>query len=520
MTAREAVALIKAGDTIAISGFVGQAHPERISVEIERAFLENNSPKDLTLVYGAGQGDGKDRAINHYAHPGMLKRVVGGHYNLAPKLWSLILENKCEAYNLPQGVIIHLLRSIAGGKPGHVTHVGLCTFVDPRVEGGKLNEITKEDIVEVVELGGKEQLFYKKMPLNVGIIRGTTADERGNITMEKESVFVEARALAQAVKNSGGIVIAQVERIAENGSLKAKEIKVPGIYVDAVVVSEPEYHWQNNARHYDPSTSGETKIPLHGLEALPLDERKIVARRAVFELIPDAIVNLGIGMPDGVAAVANEEGMGDMMTLTVESGPIGGVPTGGPDFGASVNPESIIGQDEQFDFYDGGGLDVAFLGLAQADEKGNINVSKFGTRIAGCGGFINISQNAKKVVFCGTFTAGGLEISVEDGKLNILQEGKSKKFISKVQQITFSGDYARQNNQPVLYVTERAVFEMTAEGIKLTEIAPGIDLKRDVLDQVDFEVKVSENLKLMDERIFKPELMNVREEIVAKNGKK
>jgi len=516
MSARDAVKLIKPGDTVAISGFVGMAHPEQISVEIEKSFLETGSPNNLTLFYSAGQGDGDERAMNHFAHEGLVKRVIGGHWNMAPKLGKLALENKCEAYNFPQGALLHLLRNIAGGKPGLITHVGLKTFVDPRVEGGKLNSVTKEDLVEVIQLAGKEWLFYKAMPINVGIIRGTTADEKGNITMEKEGVYTEAIVVAQAAKNSGGIVIAQVERLAANGTLDPRDVKVPGIYVDAIVVADPQYHWQNNTVYYDPAVSGEIKVSLGSIEPMPLDERKVVARRAAMELIPDAIVNLGIGMPDGVAAVANEEGMSDLMTLTVEAGPIGGVPTGGKDFGGSVNAEAIIEHHSQFDFYDGGGLDIAFLGLAQADERGNINVSKFGTRVAGCGGFINITQNAKKVVFCGTMTAGGLKVEVKDGKLNILQEGRSKKFLPQVEQITFSGDYAREKGQPVLYVTERAVLELRPEGMVLTEIAPGVDLQKDVLDQIDFKVKVADDLKLMDERIFRPEPMGIRAEIMNK----
>jgi propionate CoA-transferase len=518
MSVQDAVKLIKPGDTVAVSGFVGLAHPEEITKEIEKSFLETGSPNNLTLYYSAGQGDGKDKAMNHFAHEGLVKRVIGGHWNMAPKLGRLAIENKCEAYNFPQGVLLHLLRNIAGGKPGVFSHVGLKTFADPRVEGGKLNEVTKEDLVEVIQLAGKEWLFYKGMPINVGIIRGTTADEKGNLTMEKEGALTEALLVAQAARNTGGLVIAQVERIAANGSLNPKNVKVPGILVDAIVVADPENHWQNNSVRYDPAASGEIRVPLGSIEPMALDERKVVARRAAMELIPDAIVNLGIGMPDGVAMVANEEGMGEIMTLTVEAGPIGGVPTGGADFGASINAEAIIEHQSQFDFYDGGGLDIAYLGLAQADEKGNINVSKFGTRIAGCGGFVNITQNAKKVVFCGTLTAGGLKIEVADGKLNILQEGRNKKFLPQVQQITFSGDYAREIGQPVLYVTERAVFELRSDGMVLTEIAPGVDLQKDVLDQIEFPVRVAGELKQMDERIFRPEPMGIRAEIIAKNN--
>ena len=514
-SAAEAVKLIRDGDTVSVAGFVGLANPEEILGEIEKRFVETGSPKQLFLAYAAGQGDGKNKSLNHFGHEGLLRRIVGGHYNLAPKLGKLIIENKVEAYNFPQGVIMHLFRNIAAGKPGLCTHVGLKTFVDPRIEGGKLNEVTKEDLVEVVTLGGKEQLFYKSFPINVAIIRATTADEKGNLSMEKEGVLVESVNIAQAAKNSGGIVIAQVERVVKAGELNPQSVIVPGIYVDHIVIAKPENHWQNNATFYNPGVSGEYRIPMDAIEPMEMDERKIIARRAALELVDGAIVNLGIGMPDGVAAIANEEGIGDRITLTVEAGPVGGVPTGGSDFGAAYNPDCILPQPLQFDFYDGGGLDVTFLGLAQADEKGNINVSKFGTRIAGCGGFINISQNAKKVVFCGTLTAGGLEIEIENESLKIRTEGKSKKFIPAVQQITFSGEYAKQNKQPVLYITERAVFELKPEGVTLTEIAPGVDLQKDVLNQIDFPVIVSKTLKLMDARIFKPGRMGLEKDLVG-----
>ena len=518
-TATEAVKLIKDGDTVAVSGFIGLANSEEILGEIEKQFVETGRPRQLFLAYAAGQGDGKDKSVNHFGHEGLVRRIVGGHYNMAPKLGKLIIENKVEAYNFPQGVIMHLFRNIAAGKPGLCTHVGLKTFVDPRIEGGKLNEVTKEDLVEVVQLGGKEQLFYKAFPINVAIIRATTADEKGNLSMEKEGVLVETVNIAQAAKNSGGIVIAQVERIVQAGELNPQAVIVPGIYVDHIVVAKPENHWQNNATYYNPGVSGEYRIPMNNVAPMELDERKVIARRAALELVDGAIVNLGIGMPDGVAAVTNEEGIGERIILTVEAGPIGGVPTGGSDFGAAYNPDCILPQPLQFDFYDGGGLDVTFLGLAQADEHGNINVSKFGTRIAGCGGFINISQNAKKVVFCGTLTAGGLELAVENGSLKIIKEGKSKKFISSVQQITFSGDYAREIGQPVLYITERAVFELKPEGVTLTEIAPGVDLKKDVLNQIGFPVIVSNELKLMDDRIFKSGLMGLKNDLVRSEKK-
>lgn len=510
LNAEEAVKLIPDNATVATGGFVGIGVPEEVEIALEKQFLETGSPKNLTLVYAAGQGDGKDKGLNHLGYEGLIKKVIGGHWGLAPKLQKLALENKVEAYNLPQGVISHMFRDIAAGKPGTITHVGLKTFVDPRLEGGKINDITKEEIIKLIELEGKEYLFYKAFPIDVALLRGTYADEYGNISMEEEAVSLEALSLAAACKNSGGKVIVQVKKIVKAGFLDPKLIKIPGIYVDTIVVAEnEENHMQTYGNPYNSSYCGKTYVPVDSMNSIPLNERKIIARRAAMELIPNAIVNLGIGVPEVIAMVANEEGAGDQMVLTVESGPVGGVPGGGLNFGASTNPEAILDQPYQFDFYDGGGLDLAFLGLAQCDKKGNINVSKFGPKIAGCGGFINITQNAKKVVYCGSFTAGGLKVKADGGELIIENEGKVKKFLEDVEQITFSGDYAIENETPVLYITERAVFELSKEGLVLTEIAPGIDLQKDVLDLMNFKPIVSEQLKEMDSKIFREDLMDL-----------
>lgn len=509
VSAREAVKLIKDGDTVAFGGFVGAAHAEEVTAAIQASFLESAQPRDLTVVYAAGQGDGKERGLNHLGEEGLVKRIVGGHWGLVPRLQKLALENKLSAYNLPQGVISHLFRDIAAGKLGVLTHVGLKTFADPRLEGGKINDVSKKDIdlVRVVNIDGEERLLYKAFPVNVGIIRATYADTQGNCTMEHEGALAESLAIAQAAKNSGGKVIVQVKQVVEYGSLDSRKVKIPGIYVDAIVVASEENHRQTFGTYYNPAYSGEIRVPVDSLAPLPLSERKIIARRAAMELIPDAVVNLGIGMPEGVASIAAEEGLKGMV-LTTESGTIGGIPAGGGDFGVTTNPDCVLEQPAQFDFYDGGGLDVAFLGLAQMDVHGNINVSKFGPKIAGCGGFINITQNARKVIYCGTFTAGGLKVSVAEGKLKIDQEGKSKKLINEVEQVTFSGAYAQEKGQPVLYITERAVFKLTPEGVELTEIAPGVDLQKDILDQMDFK-PIMKDVKTMDGRIFRDALMGL-----------
>jgi propionate CoA-transferase len=502
---------------------VGIGFAEGIAIALEKRFVDTQaetgvgSPQQLTLVYAAGQGDGRDRGLNHLGHKGLVKRVVGGHWSLVPKLQAMALAGDIEAYNLPQGVISHLFRDIAAGKPGTLTPIGLGTFVDPRHGGGKVNAATTQDLVRLMEIDGEEMLFYKAFPIHVGIIRATTADPDGNLTMEREALTLEALAIAMAAHNSGGLVIAQVERLAERGSLNPRQVKIPGVLVDCVVVAEkPEHHMQTFVTPYSAAYAGEIRVPANTIAPMPMSERKLLARRAALELKQGAVVNLGIGMPEGVADVAAEEEVIELLTLTAEPGVIGGIPASGLNFGAAVNTQAVIDQPSQFDVYDGGGLDIAVLGLAQADAEGNLNVSKFGTKLAGAGGFINISQSAHAVVFVGTFTAGGLQVRIEDGRVHIDHEGSQRKFVRAVEHRTFSGERARKIGQRVLYVTERCVFRLAdAGGLELIEIAPGIDLQRHILSQMDFHPAISPELRLMDASLFAEAPMNLRRRMLT-----
>jgi propionate CoA-transferase len=515
VTAQEAVALIRDGDTVVAEGFAGQCFAEELTLALEARFLQSGAPRDLTLAFAVAQGNREGRGFDRLCYEGLLKRAIGGHWGMSGDLGKMAVDNKIEAYNLPQGVIAQLFRDTAAGKPGLLTRVGLGTFVDPRQGGGKINDKTTEDRVELITVGGSEYLFYKAFEnLDVAFLRGTTADPNGNITMEHEGLYLESLAVATAVHNAGGLVIVQVERLAERGALSAQDVKIPGVMVDCVVVAAPEHHTQTWGTTYSAALSGELRVPLSSMPPLPLSVRKVIARRAAMELRPNAVVNLGIGIPEGIASVAAEERLLDYLVLTAEPGVIGGMPTGGLDFGCAINGDAILDQPAQFDFYDGGGLDAAFLGMAQADACGNVNVSRFGPKLAGSGGFINISQNAKKVVFLGTFLAPS-RTTVADGKIVVGDGVAAPKFLENVEQRTFSGQYAATAGQPVLYVTERCVFQLVESGLELIEIAPGVDLEKDVLAHVGFKPIIDEEPKLMDARLFHDAPMGLKEDLLT-----
>ncbi len=509
ISAEAAAKLLQDNSRIAFGGFLGFGCAEEILKGIRKNYDETGHPRDLTLIKGVSIGDKGERGVNRLAAEGLLKCVICSHFGLEPEIAKMAAENKFFSYMLPLGTITDWLRAVASHQPGLMTSIGLGTFVDPRIEGAKGNELTKakgKDIVSLMEVNGKECLFYETAPVHACIIRGTYADEDGNISLEREAIHGDQLEMAAAAHNSGGIVIVQVEKIVKSGSLDPRNVKIHGFMVDYVVVAKPENHPQTfTSDVYLPELTGDAKIPLSNVEKMPLQLRKICGRRAALELKRNTLVNLGIGMPDAVAAVAAEEGISSEFTLSIESGVLGGVPLGGLALGGSINPEAIYKMPDILNLYDGGGLDMAVLGLAEMDEAGNLNVSKFHGKVMGPGGFINIAQNTPFVIFTGTFTAGKADIRVEDGKLHIEKDGSVLKFKKAVEQISFSGKMAVKNHQRVMVVTERAVFELTEEGLVLTEYAPGVDVEKDIIEKMEFRPLVSKNLKVMDRALFQEE---------------
>jgi acyl CoA:acetate/3-ketoacid CoA transferase len=520
LTPDEAARLVPSGATVTVSSSAAQLVPEKVLEGLGARFLETGEPKGLTMVFPVAVGDSFGTVgMDRLAHPGMLKRLIGGSYangpasKPAPKIYAMILNDEIEAYNFPLGVLMHLHRDIAAKKPGVITKIGLGTFVDPRDRGGRMNRVTPPDHVEVIQLKGEEWLLYASFPLDVALIRGTTADTSGNITTEHEGVCLAIQAQATAAHNCGGKVIAQVKRVVQAGTLDPQKIKVPGILVDAIVV-DPDQR-MNTGITYDPAISGEIRSAAFPVEPVALGPEKVIARRALLQIRPGEIVNLGFGISSLTPTMAFEEGVFDRLNFTVEQGAINGLPLTGFAFGASHNPEAIIDSPSQFDLIDGGGVDAGCLAFAEVDGSGNVNVSRLKAQphvLAGAGGFINIAMATRKLIYCGTLMAGGLDVRIEDGRVRIAQEGKFQKFVGRVQDVTFNGRQGAEQGQEVWYVTERGVFRLDREGLLLVEVAPGVDLDRDIRAKVGFPLRVAPECREMDARIFRPEPMGLAAE--------
>lgn len=518
ITAKEAANIIKDSSTVAIDAFISFCLADDILGEIENRFIREGHPKNLNVVNVAGiGGDGKDRGINHFAHKELINRLLCANLSLANKMYPLIMNGDIPCFMIPQGVLSHMMRAIASGKPGIITKVGMKTFVDPRNDGGSINDTAKSSDnkpVELISLKGEDFLFYPSFSIDVAIIKGTLADRKGNISLEREAMHLEQLEMATAARNSGGIVMVQVDEIVDSGDLHPQDVIVPATLVDYVILGAPG----NTGQHFiedlpSPvySWCGDEKIELEEIKALPLDPVKVICRRGAMEFTNNAFINLGIGVPMNVSNILNEEGHINNVSASIESGVMGGVPAPGIATGAAYNPDAILKQPDMFDFYDGGGIDYACLGAAEIDCHGNVNVSRFAGKVPGPGGFINITQGAKNVCFMGTFTAGKSDIRIENGKINIVEDGPHIKFKKDVAHITFSGDHSLDmGRQNILYITERAVFKLTAEGFTLIEIAPGADIQKDILDKMEFRPIISGELKVMDERLFKPEAMGIQ----------
>ena len=502
MTGEEAAGLIRNGAVVWLSGGGGGINdPDYLLGCIEARFLREGAPSGLVLYHSAGMGDKMGGGPDHFAHRGMVRRVIGSHWVWSVNMQKLAADEEIEAYVLPQGVMTQLVREAAARRPGLFTKIGLGTFVDPEIEGGRLNRRSADALSEKVCVDGETYIHYKSVRPDVAIFRASEADEAGNVSFVDEGLVTEALSQAQAVKNNGGIVLCQVKRLVERGQVRPYQVIVPGVLIDGIVV-DPGQRMSVKTEHSD-FMSGRAVGERTQCAPMPLDARKVMARRAAAELKEGDVVNLGFGVPAGVGNVLYECGKEEQVILSLEQGIIGGVPATGTDFGIAFNPQAILCETNQFDWYDGGGLDVAVLSFAEFDRQGNVNVSKFNGKINGVGGFINISQNARKLVFTGTFTASGLVERCGGGRLEILREGAYKKLREQVEQISFSGVYASQAGQEVVFVTERAVFRLENGKIVLIEIAPGVELKRDIFDQMEFVPEISPALKTMDEELFK-----------------
>ncbi len=524
ITAKEAVDRIKSGTTLCTIGMTLVSASESILKELENRFLERGCPNQLTYVHTCGQSDRSAGAVFRMAHEGLTKRVIGAHWGLCPRMMELISSNKVEAYCLPQGQMANMFHSMALREPGKISKIGIGTFIDPRIEGGKMNDRTKvlEDIIDVITIDGEEYLRYKEIPIDTLLIRGTYADENGNISTEEEAMVLEVLPAVMAAKRFGGQVICQVKQVLKKGTISPKKVVVPGVLVDAVVVCDDPFtnHRQTSSWYYDPAYSGQAVAQESETVPIPLSARKIIGRRAMMELEPDVVINVGTGIPnDVIGAILAEEGIMDDVTITVESGIYGGVPAGGIDFGISKNAQALIPHDRQFEYYNGAGIDYTFMGAGEMDGSGNVNSTRMGSKAPGAGGFIDITAKAKNVIFCSTFTGQGLKVSYDETGLHILEEGKIKKMVENVQQISYNGRIAAEIGQNMIYVTERAVFQLTEKGPMLVEIAKGIDLQKDVLDLMDFKPLIAKDLKYTDTRIYLEDNFGLKNILTQKRKK-
>lgn len=509
LTAKEAVDLIHDGDTLCTIAMTLISASETVLKEVENRFLEQGHPRDLTFFHTCGQASiGMPGGMTRLAHEGLLKRVYGGHWGQSAKMMDLIAGNKIEAFNLPQGQMANMFHSMALKEPGKLSKIGIGTYIDPRVEGGKMNQKTKDcgdDAVGLVTVDGEEYIQYKPVPIDVLLIRGTFADENGNLSTAHEAMVLEVLPAVMATKRWGGKVIAQVERIVKAGSISPKDVVVPGVLIDGIVVCDDPFedHRQTRSWYYDPSYSGQGLAPEQAAATIPLTERKVIGRRAMAELVPDQIINIGTGIPnDVIGPIIAEEGLSDTVMVTVESGVYGGTPQATIDFGISMNAQALIPHDRQFELYNGTGIDYTFMGAGEMDENCNVNATRMGSKAPGAGGFIDITATAKNVIFCSTFTGGGLKVGFSDDGIEIRQEGKFKKLVKQVQQISYNGKVALKNGQNALYVTERAVFRLTENGPMLIEVAKGVDIQKDILDQMEFTPLIAEDLIYTDTSMY------------------
>lgn len=502
ISAEQAAGWIRDGDTVVICGCENVLSPETLLRALGERFRATAQPRNLTEIHPIIVGMGPERGLEHLAQKGLIAKAIGSGFSFlkTSRYTQLLKEDAFEAHVMPMGTIFQMLQDAAAGRTRTLTTVGLETFVDPALEGGLMNTRAEASLAHRVCPHADAQLEYEVPRLDIALLRGTTADENGNISLEHEPVSLGVKLLAMAVKNSGGKVIVQVSRMTQAGSIHPRMVEIPGIYVDAVVV-DPAQGLSGGAL-LNPALTGQVRLPLQSIDAVPPGLSRVVVSRAADEIEEHDVVNLGVGIPVDIPRILVERGTPHRATFFPEHGSLGGVPGDRSIFGTNINPEAIVDSPQVFDFFRGGGLDITFLGFGQIDAAGNVNVSKFNGIIPGCGGFIDITHRTKRVVFCGSFSAGGADVVPANGRLEIRKEGAYSKLVPQVEQVTFNGAQAVVKGQRVLYITERAVFSLQPDGLQVEEIAPGVDLQTQVLDMIPFKVRVSQNLRSMPAEYF------------------